>query len=113
MRSWRVDWLMATMAAIFCATQAHAQSNDGRLYLGLLAGPYHTTADHVDGTLSSIGVTGGVRMTPWLDLEVDVDPAELGAHRRVLEQRPAVATKGPHRSEQLTERGRVAGHACQ
>ena len=72
MRVGRFDWLLATLTALMCATQAQAQGIDSRVYVGILAGPYHTTADHVDGTLSSIGVTGGIRITPWLDLEVDV-----------------------------------------
>ena len=47
---------------------------------GLRTGPtlgcwsvlYHTSADHVSGSLTSAGVTGGVRILPWLDVEIDV-----------------------------------------
>src|SRR5262249_56633913 len=46
-----------------------------------------------------------------LDLQVRVYAAELGADRRVFEQRPAPPLERADRTEQLMERGRVARHA--
>ena len=72
MRSQIVGWFTGILVALLCATNVQAQQLDDRIYIGLLAGPYHTNADHVSGTLGSIGVTGGVGILPWLDIEVDV-----------------------------------------
>jgi hypothetical protein len=72
MHSRTVSWFSGTLVALLCATNVHAQPLDDRTYVGMLAGPYHTNADHVSGTLGSIGVTGGVGILPWLDVEVDV-----------------------------------------
>jgi len=68
----RVVWLGGGLATLLCATSAAAQGIADRAYIGLLVGPYHTTADHVSGSLTSAGVTGGVRILPWLDVEIDV-----------------------------------------
>ena len=46
-----------------------------------------------------------------LDLEVHEDPAELGAHRGVLQERPPAPPERPHGPEQLAEGRGVAGHA--
>ena len=60
--------LVSTLA---WAAAADAQTG-GRLYAGVLTGPYSTDADPVNGNLTSVGVTGGVRLLPWLDVEVDL-----------------------------------------
>jgi hypothetical protein len=72
MRSQMVSLLAAGVAVLWWTDVALGQGLETRAYIGVLAGPYHTTADHVSGTLSSVGVTGGVRVLPWLDVEVDV-----------------------------------------
>ena len=70
---WRMALsLNSVVATLLWTGVAFAQVVESRAYIGGLVGPYHTSADHVTGTLSSGGVTGGIRIVPWLDVEVDV-----------------------------------------
>lgn len=62
---------LLVLSSLLFASPVLAQSA-GRFYLGALAGPYYSDGDRVTGTLSSVGVTGGVQVLPWLGVEVDV-----------------------------------------
>jgi hypothetical protein len=59
------------LGSLLFASPAIAQTGS-RFYLGALAGPYHSDGDHVTGTLNSVGITGGVRVSPWLGIEIDL-----------------------------------------
>jgi hypothetical protein len=54
-----------------CVASADAQPRRSP-YFGALIGPYSVDADHVTGDTTSIGVTGGMAVLPWLDIEIDV-----------------------------------------
>lgn len=64
-----ISFTASLIASLARATSADAQS---RAYAGVVAGPYYTDADHVSGTLIASGVTAGVSVLPWLDVEVDL-----------------------------------------
>jgi hypothetical protein len=59
------------LVGLAAATPARGQVEE-RIYAGALVGTYDTNADHVSGTLASVGVAVGVRVLPWLDIEVDL-----------------------------------------
>jgi hypothetical protein len=59
------------LSSLLFASPVLAQTGS-RFYLGALAGPFYTDADRVTGSLIAVGVTGGVRLSSWLGVEVDV-----------------------------------------
>jgi hypothetical protein len=65
-------WLAGALALLLWPNTASAQAVESRIYIGGLAGPYETRSENVTGTLSSAGITGGIRILPWFDVEVDV-----------------------------------------
>lgn len=62
---------LLVLASLLFASPVVAQTG-GRFYLGALVGPYYTSADRVTGTLNAVGFTGGVWLSSWLGVEVDV-----------------------------------------
>src|SRR5262245_55664322 len=69
----RILGILAVSSAIVGASEglAAAQSN-GRFYAGGAIGAFRVSADAVSGTSAAATVLGGVAVTPWLDVEVDV-----------------------------------------
>lgn len=63
--------IVVVLAWVAAAAPANAQTLS-RVYAGALVGGYSTDADHVDGSVPSVGVTSGMQVQPWLDIEVDV-----------------------------------------
>ena len=71
MQSLQITSIIVILSSVAVAAPANAQTRS-RVYAGALVGGYSTDADHVDGNVPSVGVTGGMRVLPWLDVEVDV-----------------------------------------
>jgi hypothetical protein len=59
------------LGALLFPSPAIAQTGS-RFYVGALAGPYYSDADRVTGFVNSVGITGGVQLSPWFGLEVDL-----------------------------------------
>ncbi len=73
MVTWRLVGHLAAVMIGLLPGLVHAQTaREGRLFAGVVGGTSATSADHVSGATGSAGVTGGVRLRPWLDLEFDV-----------------------------------------
>ena len=69
----RILGIVAASSAIVAASEgrAVAQSN-GRFYAGGAIGGFRVSADAVSGTSAAGSVLGGIAVTSWLDIEIDV-----------------------------------------
>jgi len=68
----RLSVCLVVFVAAGAVTAPVSAQSDNRLYVGALVGRSSTAADHVAGALTSVGITGGLRVLPWLDIEVDL-----------------------------------------
>lgn len=73
MPTWRTVGRLAVVLIVLSPALARAQPvAESRLFAGVVGGVSATSADHAAGPTGSGGVTAGVRVLPWLDVEVDV-----------------------------------------
>jgi hypothetical protein len=89
-------------------------------------GGYHVDSDHVDGTSLSVGIAGGLRLTSWLDADVElirptgvffrkytgtsISFAAQGASREEIERLAVVTTFSYERRVLHTVSGGVVFH---
>ena len=69
----RILGVVAASSVIVClaASTGLAQSRE-RFYVGTAIGAFHVSADGVNGTSAAGSVLGGIAVTPWLDVEIDI-----------------------------------------
>jgi hypothetical protein len=82
--------------------------NSSRAYLGVLAGAYGVSADATDGIVGSYGITGGVRLKPWLDIEGDLIRPTGSVQREYAGV--GISFAGPNATREEIERAGVVTH---
>jgi Outer membrane protein beta-barrel domain len=69
----RLFRIMAVSSAVFCSAPVSVEAQPGgRFYAGAAIGAFRVSADEVDGASAAGSILGGIAVTPWLDVEVDV-----------------------------------------
>jgi hypothetical protein len=69
----RLFGIVAASSAMLCGAVISAEAQPiGRLYAGAAIGAFWVGADEVDGTSVAGSILGGIALTPWFDVEVDV-----------------------------------------
>jgi Outer membrane protein beta-barrel domain len=69
----RLFGISAVSAAVLCGAVVPVEAQPtGRFYAGGAIGAFWVGADEVDGTSAAGSVLGGIAVTRWLDVEVDV-----------------------------------------
>lgn len=92
----RKDLAMAAIAVglvIGPATSSSAQTV-GRGHAAVILGAYHVDSDHVEGTSSSLGVAGGVRLSSRWGAEVEVVRSGGRFFREYTGKSPSFAAPG-------------------
>lgn len=64
--------VIACVMACVAVWARPSAAQTGQAYIGASLARYAVRADFVEGSSAAVGVLGGVRVTPWMDVEVDV-----------------------------------------